>query len=83
MANTTPRAWVHTFEDGIQYTASLDGVAWYDSPVPRRWHRCTPQTRAQFAGLGRVERCACGAIRRGPGDVWLERNSRRRERKRT
>jgi hypothetical protein len=54
------------------------GVTWMDAPKPRRWHRCTPQTVGNFAGLGHVERCACGAISED-GEHWQERNSRPRE----
>lgn len=55
------------------------GVWWYDAPLPRRLHRCTPWTSAPD-----VDRCACGAIR-GPfaklleRNSWFERNSRRKK----
>lgn len=50
---------------------------WWRAPLPRRWHRCTAQTAALVAGLGRVWRCPCGAMKvnsRG----WTDKNSRRR-----
>lgn len=49
----------------------VDGISWFDAPVPPRWHRCKVQT----AGLG-AQRCACGAIRRSGLRHWMERNSR-------
>lgn len=63
----------------IAYTdngENLNGVWWHKAPLPRRWHRCTPQTRATLNGL-RVERCACGATRLD-GHAWIERNTRKR-----
>jgi hypothetical protein len=63
---------------GIIAVTDHEGVAWYDAPVPRRWHRCIPQTLAVHGGR-LVERCACGGIRiDGPRGPWMERNSRRR-----
>lgn len=57
-----------------------DGVAWFDAPIPRRWHRCSPQTKG-WHNLTLVLRCACGAI--GGYEygrlVWDERNSRRKD----
>lgn len=54
-----------------------DGLPWHDAPLPRRLHRCRPQTHAVIdqhgarcnrhgldqCALQRVDRCACGAIR--------------------
>lgn len=61
----------------------FDGIPWYDAPIPRRWHRCKPQSRTCFdagwAGRDAIERCACGAIRYQRG-VWIRRNDRRRGR---
>lgn len=57
-----------------------DGIPWYDAPVPRRWHRCWPQTTGSTRTIARVERCACGATRLdGPGHPWIDRNSRRKQ----
>jgi hypothetical protein len=57
----------------------VGGVNWYDAPVPRRWHKCKPQTKAFIAERGwYVERCACGAIRH-ERDGWLDRNTKRRK----
>lgn len=59
----------------------LEGVAWHDRPRPRRWHRCRPVTRGLVGLCEGLERCACGAIRRGGPFLlfaphWLERNTR-------
>lgn len=53
--------------------------AWYNAPLPRRWHRCRPHNSG-ITALGRLaERCVCGGIRLGgPPHPWLERNARRR-----
>lgn len=51
-----------------------DGIPWFNAPRPRRFHRCTPWTSG-WAGFDRVDRCACGGIRRR-GHWWFERNSR-------
>lgn len=53
-----------------------DGVAWFDRPIPRRWHRCVPSTSAVDGRL--VERCACGSTRLDGYGPWMERNSRRK-----
>lgn len=53
----------------------LDGVPWFEAPIPRRLHRCRVQTDG-WVGLHQVQRCACGAIR--AGRRWRERNSRQR-----
>jgi hypothetical protein len=67
--------FVTTWRDGLESVADLDGVSWFDAPVPSRWHRCTAQTKGFFRDSGVVHRCACGAISRGDG-YWMERNSR-------
>lgn len=54
--------------------AHLDGVAWYDAPVPPRLHRCWPQTIGTINYFDTVERCACGGQK--SGRFWLERNTR-------
>lgn len=54
---------------------NLDGVSWHDAPIPKRWHRCSPQTYGVVNWFSIVERCACGAIRLD-GRGWGERNTR-------
>jgi hypothetical protein len=56
----------------------VDGVAWHEAPLPRRWHRCKPQTSGRLSGGSLIERCACGAVRYDGHGVWIERNQRRR-----
>jgi hypothetical protein len=56
----------------------LDGIPWYDAPRPFWLHRCKVQTYGYVGMFDYVERCACGAIRRGGTRFWFERNSRRR-----
>jgi hypothetical protein len=56
--------------------SNLDGVPWYEAPIPKRLHRCWPQTKGRYNYLTLVERCACGSIRR-PDGPWIERNSRK------
>lgn len=54
----------------------VDGIPWYEAPLPRRWHWC----KAHTSGLVNdavIDRCACGAIRMD-GSLWMERNSRRK-----
>jgi hypothetical protein len=56
-----------------------NNLPWYDAPLPRRWHRCRPQTDG-WLNLTRVQRCACGAIRdvyRGRWSCWVWKNTRR------
>lgn len=54
----------------------LDGVAWADAPLPRRFHRCRPQTKGTTGFFIRVQRCACGAYRDNYL-IWIRRNERR------
>lgn len=56
---------------------NLDGVEWRDAPRPRRRHQCTAQSRGYTGPRDYFERCACGGIRLGRDDPWMERNSRR------
>jgi len=57
-----------------------NGIAWWDAPVPPRFHRCSVQTEG-WIGLSQVWRCACGSVRNpGISRRWLDRNSRRKER---
>jgi hypothetical protein len=63
------------------YIENLDGVWWHDAPLPRKWHRCTPQTRGCTDWLSRVYRCACGAASLNPAGgkhYWINKNERRR-----
>lgn len=55
----------------------VDGVAWYDAPLPPRLHRCQTQTSGWLRILTKVERCACGAMR-VDGNGWANKNERRR-----
>jgi hypothetical protein len=70
---------------------NLDGVKWSDAPVPRRLHRCKPQTEAVYNhSLDLLQRCACGGFRvfmavhpddmflGAPKPAWMERNNRRK-----
>jgi hypothetical protein len=55
----------------------LDGVEWNDAPLPPPVHRCWVQTDA-WLGMRNVQRCACGAIRMLPDEVWVDRNQTRK-----
>lgn len=69
--------WVRTYDRDGEYLEHRDGIDWYHAPLPRRWHRCTPQSRGWFKDHA-VLRCACGAIATSDcGLFWMERNSRR------
>lgn len=70
-----------TNDRSIDYNTHVDGIRWWEAPIPSIFHRCKTQTEGFLGGpLGdRVQRCACGAIRRNDGG-WFERNQRRRER---
>lgn len=57
---------------------NLRDCAWYDAPIPCRWHLCKTWSIGYDHGL-MVERCACGGIRIAAGP-WTERNSRRKTR---
>lgn len=59
----------------------LDGVPYWEAPVPRRLHLCTAQTRGWCGYFTLVERCACGGTRRNGTGRWIERNSERKGRK--
>lgn len=60
-----------------------DGTWWYDAKLPRRWHKCQPQTIGLIGGSSIVERCACGGVRYHGDTFWIERNNRRRDERRT
>jgi hypothetical protein len=67
---------VRTFDNGLEYLETTDGVDWLHAPLPRRWHRCRAWARGRFSG-DMVYRCACGAISFDQR-YWMERNSRRK-----
>lgn len=54
-----------------------NGISWHEAPRPSRFHRCKAQTRG-WIGFDLVERCRCGAIRRGRDRFWIHKNSRGR-----
>lgn len=55
----------------------LDGVPWWEAPLPSKRHQCVRQTYAWSGYFNSIERCACGAIRRdGRFGVWDQRNER-------
>ena len=57
----------------------VDGIDWFDAPLPPWRHKCWAQTTAR-ARLETVKRCPCGAIaitRAGERDYWMQRNSTR------
>lgn len=56
---------------------SLDGISWFEAPIPRQRHQCWPQSWGWVNfGLVFVQRCACGGIRMHDRGSWLERNTR-------
>ncbi len=57
----------------------LDGIPWHEAPLPRRLHLCRAQTIGYVNYFDVIERCACGAIRRGGKGFWLEKNERRKD----
>jgi hypothetical protein len=61
----------------VNDTEHIDGVPWFDSPVPKQRHHCWPQTH-EWQGVTRRQRCACGAARIN-GGLWINRNARRAE----
>lgn len=67
--------WVNKYRNGREFAEHLDGVVWYDAPAPKRWHRCTPQSRAFLVGE-HVEHCACGGLRFDGHGIWIDRNQR-------
>lgn len=64
-------------DDVLPDIAHLDGIPWFKAPLPRRWHRCRPQTGGWFDELTFIERCACGAARLDATGEWSRRNERR------
>lgn len=84
MAEIDPDRWIKepSFQDEefslLGTTLShLDGVPWFEAPIPSRMHRCWPQTIA-WLGLDQIFRCPCGALRNTRFQGWLECNSRKR-----
>jgi hypothetical protein len=63
-----------------------NGIPWWEAPLPRRLHRCTPWTTGSLEQLtiltipartAVVSRCACGAVRVAGDHRWQQRNERR------
>jgi len=77
--DSTPAAdtWITEYEDDDTAVHHLDGVRWWEAPLPRRWHRCRAQTRGRWGHDTSVRRCACGAIDLGLG--WGQKNARRKD----
>lgn len=59
---------------------SVGGVPWAEAPIPPRIHRCYAHTTG-WIGFDQIQRCACGAIRNTRFNGWLEKNSRRSDKK--
>lgn len=74
-----PTVYVMTVESEGSFLESLDGIVWHQAPVPRRWHRCWPQSRGQYKYTTLIERCPCGAVRLDGARWWIKKNSRRKE----
>jgi len=58
----------------------VNGIWFFDAPLPPRLHRCRAWTTDEVTG---AQRCACGALafRDGPGsEGWADVNSRRNDR---
>jgi hypothetical protein len=56
----------------------VDGVAWFDAPMPPRSHACWVQStylpQSPSAGLvvtGQIDRCACGGLRYDGFGPWI------------
>jgi len=64
-----------TYETTIEH---LNGIPWFEAPIPRRLHHCRIQTRGWINYLAKIERCACGAIRMNNDKGWSDKNSRRK-----
>lgn len=58
-------------QDGADWLAHLDGVAWHDAPAPPAKHEHWAQTRGLIR-LELVDRCPCGAIHFGGLPGWAE-----------
>lgn len=68
----------HDMEAPEDPNRHLDGVPYWEAPIPGRFHKCWVQTLGWVQHVRRVDRCACGAIRLFPWPEWTERNSRRK-----
>jgi hypothetical protein len=53
----------------------LDGVTWWDAPVPPSKHACWAQTLGNLKPLETIRRCACGSLSYD-GQYWMDRNTR-------
>jgi hypothetical protein len=56
------------------------GIWWYETPLPRRIHRCEAQTKGWTSSTDYVERCACGGMKFE--GRWIRKNERRKGRRR-
>lgn len=70
-------SWKTEYDSDSSQIEHLDGVPWHKAPIPRRFHRCRPQTRGYVNTFTPVLRCACGAIN-FDNSGWAEKNSRRK-----
>lgn len=53
----------------------LDHIPWYEADLPKKHHKCIPQTIGWINYITRVERCACGNTKYD--GIWLTyKNSR-------
>lgn len=72
--------WIET-SPGLE---ELDGIAWSNATVHKRWEPHKAQTRSTFrfpGGDPHIERCACGAFGPAPWhriDRWPSRKERKR-----
>lgn len=78
-SSATRDGWVRTHEHGPNFIESLNGLDWYEAPLPPRWHRCKAQTRG-YMTLNAIARCACGATYIMGG--WIGKNETRNMRRR-
>lgn len=67
--------WVVTKENTS--IENKDGVTWSEAPLPKRFHKCRPQSRG-WIKFSFIERCACGAHRYDGCGSWMLKNSRRK-----
>jgi len=81
MALDDPRYIEDTHLPAGMVSKSLDGVSWYEAPLPPRTHRCWTQQWAFLRDGTFVRRCACGAISMNDYDqrdvYWMDRNEKR------
>ena len=65
--------WQVAWASETGYLEHLNGIGWWQAPVPPRHHQCRAQTRGS-TDSSYIERCACGGtLFRGR---WLTRNAR-------